>query len=346
MQPASATALTPPGWRARYALRLKRRRLLWRALRARHQLHCLQDRSAAIKPHDLLVFVVLRNESARLPFFLEYYRALGVAHFLVVDNGSTDGSDSYLAAQRDVSLWQTGAGYRAARFGLDWSTWLQVRYGHNHWCLTVDADELLVYDGIEQNDLSALTRHLEARDLQGFGAMMLDLYPRGPLGQQSYAPGQDPREVLNWFDAATYRASRQAPMGNLWLQGGARERAFFAATPSRSPTLNKIPLVKWRRSYTYVNSTHALLPFALNGLYEGPGGAQPAGVLLHTKFLPDIVSKSATEKQRQQHFHTPQDFDHYYDEVAAAPDLWTENSQQYMGTEQLCRLGLMPKLHL
>jgi hypothetical protein len=346
MHLVSATALTPPGWRERYRLRLKRRHLLWRALRARHQLLCRVDRSAAIKPHDLLVFVVLRNESARLPFFLEYYRALGVAQFLVVDNGSSDGSDSYLAAQQDVSLWQTEAGYRDARFGLDWSTWLQIRYGHDHWCLTVDADELLVYDGIDQLDLRALTRHLEAHDIQGFGAMMLDLYPQGPLDQQSYTPGQDPREVLGWFDAAPYRASRQAPMGNLWLQGGARERVFFAATPSRSPTLNKIPLVKWRRRYAYVNSTHALLPSALNGLYDGPGGPQPAGVLLHTKFLPEIVSKSATEKQRQQHFHTPRDFDHYYDDVAAGPDLWTENSQRYSGPEQLCRLGLMPNLRL
>jgi hypothetical protein len=266
MHLVSATALTPPGWRERYRLRLKRRHLLWRALRARHQLLCRVDRSAAIKPHDLLVFVVLRNESARLPFFFEYYRALGVAHFLVVDNGSSDGSDSYLAAQQDVSLWQTEAGYRDARFGLDWSTWLQIRYGHDHWCLTVEADELLVYDGIDQHDLPALTRHLEAHDIQGFGAMMLDLYPQGPLDQQSYTPGQDPREVLGWFDAAPYRASRQAPMGNLWLQGGARERVFFAATPSRSPTLNKIPLVKWRRRYAYVTSTHALLPDALKGL--------------------------------------------------------------------------------
>ncbi|MEP2716106.1 glycosyltransferase family 2 protein [Pseudophaeobacter sp.] len=344
MEGARASALPQPGWRARYHLRLKRRRMLWRALRARHQLQARMDRSAAIKQGDILAFVVLRNEAARLPYFLDYYRRLGVPHFLVVDNGSTDGSAELLADQPDVSLWHTEAGYRASRFGLDWSAWLRMRYGHGHWCLTVDADELLIYDGIENHDLTVLTTLLEARQISGFGAMMLDLYPKGPLNQTVYAPGQDPRAVLDWFDAGPYRASRQAPMGNLWLQGGVRERVFFAAQPERSPTLNKIPLVKWNRRYSYVNSTHALLPGVLNALYDGPGGSQPAGVLLHTKFLPEIVSKSATEKQRQQHFHTPQDFDHYYDDLSAAPDLWHEKSQKYKGSAQLCALGLMPRL--
>ena len=344
MEPARAAAFSPPGWRQGYRLRLKRRRLLWRSLRSRHQLRSVVDRTGLIRPGDILGFVVLRNESARLPYFLQHYRALGVSQFLVVDNGSTEGSAAFLAGQLDVSLWQTEASYRAARFGLDWSSWLQMRYGHGHWCLTVDADELLIYDGFEHHDLPDLTAVLEDQAIPGFGALMLDLYPKGPLGAQSYAPGQDPCEVLPWFDTGPYRASRQAPMGNLWLQGGARERVFFADAAQRSPTLNKIPLMKWNRRYAYANSTHSILPPALNGLYEGPGGAQPAGVLLHTKFLPEIVSKSATEKQRQEHFHTPQDFDHYYDDLAAAPVLWDENSHEYKGAGQLCTLGLMPNL--
>jgi hypothetical protein len=339
---AAASAL--PGWAARYRLRLKRRKLLWRALRARHRLMPLVDRTSEIAAQDILAFVVLRNETVRLPYFLDYYRRLGVSQFLVVDNASTDGSAAYLTDQPDVSLWQVADGYRAARFGLDWSAWLQLRYGHGHWCLTVDADELLTYDGIDSHDLQALTAHLAAQGRSGFGAMMLDLFPKGPLDSHQYRPGQDPCAVLNWFDTGPYRATRQSPMGSLWLQGGVRERAFFADRPERSPTLNKIPLVRWNRWYAYVNSTHSLLPPRLNEIYEGPGGLQPAGVLLHSKFLPEIVGKSASEKQRQQHFHTPQDFDGYYDRLMGAPDLWHEKAQLYRGPAQLCAAGLMPRL--
>lgn len=331
--------------RAAYRLRLKRKQLLWRAFRARRQLRLVQMRLPKFAPDDILTFVVLRNERTRLPYFLDYYRKLGVAHFLVVDNDSTDGSGEFLAKQSDVSVWHTAHGYRATRFGLDWITWLQRRYSHNQWCLTVDVDELLVFDGMDDHDLPQLTRWLEHQGLAGFGAMMLDLYPKGPLSNVHYDAGQNPLEVLDWFDASHYRAERQNPLGNLWLQGGARERVFFADRPERSPTLNKIPLVKWDKSYAYVNSTHSMLPRHLNGLYDGPTGRQPHGALLHTKFLPEVVSKSEEEKGRQQHFHNPPDFDHYYDQIMSAPDLWFAGSQRLENCGQLVDLGLMSKIH-
>ena len=66
------------------------------------------DRTAAIRPGDILAFVTVRNEAQRLPYFLEHHRRLGVDHFLIVDNDSDDGSRDWLAGQPDVSLWDTG----------------------------------------------------------------------------------------------------------------------------------------------------------------------------------------------------------------------------------------------
>lgn len=331
-------------WRAAYKLRLRRKQLLWRAFRARHQLNEVQNKTAALAPHDIVAVVVLRNERTRLPYFLEYYRNLGVAQFLVVDNGSDDQSFEFLCTQHDVSLWQTHHSYRASRFGLDWLTWLQRKYCHKRWCLLVDVDELLIYDGSDQHGLPALTRRLEDQGQGGLGALMLDLYPKGALADYEYQAGQDPLEVLDWFDPAPYRASRQAPLGNLWVQGGMRERVFFADTPRRSPTLNKIPLLKWDRSYVYVNSTHSILPRGLNALYHGLGTQEACGALLHTKFLPEVVSKSETEQKRQQHFHTPADFDGYYEKIMASPDLWSDKSLRYEGPEQLVDLELMSSI--
>lgn len=340
MSQTAATSRTQT-WAEAYRLRWKRRRLLWKSFHSRHGLHVVADRTGQIKPHDILVVMTVRNEMSRLPYFLQYYRGLGVSHFLVVDNTSTDGTDTMLAEQPDVSLWQTSDSYRAARFGLNWMTWLQRKYAHSHWCLMVDADELLVYAHHDTRPLPELTKWLEAQGSTVFGALMLDLYPKGELNTQSYAPGANPLKTINWFDAAPYRSQRQMPLGNLWTQGGARERVFFANEPRRSPTLNKIPLVKWHRSYAYVNSCHSILPPALNRAYDGPGDSRASGVLLHTKFLPEIVSKSAIEKERAQHFHTPQDFDGYYDSIAAAPQMWTEESVQFRDWHQLKQLGLM-----
>ncbi|MBC7480156.1 MAG: glycosyltransferase family 2 protein, partial [Pseudorhodobacter sp.] len=284
-----------------YRLRWRRRRVLVRAYRKRDQIQAVQDRTARIKPGAILAFVTLRNEALRLPHFIDHHRRLGVDHFLIVDNDSDDGSRDWLAGQGDVSLWMTKDGYKQSRFGLDWLTWLQRRHGHGHWCLTLDADEILIYPHWETRPLRALTERLEQDGLRAFGTLMLDLYPQGPLASQHYAPGQDPLEVLPWFDSGNYSVQVQPRMRNLWIQGGPRARTFFATEPRLAPTLNKVPLVLWHRSYAYVNSTHALLPRHLNEVYEVDGAERLSGILLHTKFLPVIVKKSAEGRERQQH---------------------------------------------
>nr|WP_170761435.1 glycosyltransferase family 2 protein [Ruegeria lacuscaerulensis] len=336
--------LPPIGWVQKYRLRLKRRRLLWRSFRSRHQLSCLNDQTTQIGRGAILAFTTLRNEITRLPWYFRHYRALGVDHFLIVDNGSDDGSVDYLRDQPDVSLWQTDASYRASRYGLDWLTWLQMRFGNGHWTLMVDADELLIYPTYNSNSLHDLTETLNRQERTAFGALLLDLYPKGPLGAQDYNPESDPTDVLNWFDSGPYRSRRQAPLGNLWVQGGARERMFFSDRPRHSPTLNKIPLVRWSRRFAYVNSCHSALPRHLNAFYDGPGGTAPSGVLLHTKFLPEVVAKSKTEKTRRQHFHDPDQFATYYDAIGNQPDMWTPDSVRYTGWAQLLQLGLMSEI--
>lgn len=338
--------LAPPVSRLRrftdmYRMNLRRQRLLWRSLRSRHQLSCCNNRTREIGPDAILCVMVVRNEMMRLPFSLDYHRKLGVDHFLIVDNASTDDTGTFLADQPDVSVWQSGASYRASRFGLDWATWLQMRYAHGHWCLTLDADELLVYAHCDTRPLRALTDWLTANGRRAFGALMLDLYANAPLGTAPTTPVEDPRALLQWFDAGPFTICRQQPLQNLWVRGGIRARHFFAETPDRAPTLNKLPLVRWNRHFAYVNSTHSLLPRSLNHYYDGPGGDAPSGVLLHSKFLPDIVENSASEQIRREHFHNPDNAADYYDAISKRPNLWHADAHRYDGWPQLEKLGLL-----
>ena len=52
----------------------------------------IANRTGAIRSDSILLLCTLRNERIRLPYFLRYYRDLGINHFLFVDNGSDDGS--------------------------------------------------------------------------------------------------------------------------------------------------------------------------------------------------------------------------------------------------------------
>lgn len=328
------------------SLRQRQRRhyLILRGLRrARRDLTPLFDHTANIRKTGILLFATLRNEAERLPFFLNHYRSLGVSHFLIVANDCTDGSLDLLRDQPDISVWTTPASYKSTRFGMDWMNGLLTRYGRGRWCLTVDADELLIYPYHETRPLPALTAWLDDQGLPALGTLMLDLYPKGPLGAQPCAPGQDPLQVIPWFDAGNYSQRRQTKLGNLWIQGGPRARQFFHQDPRRAPTLGKIPLVKWHWRYAYVSSTHTLLPRQLNDAADTAGGERISGVLLHTKFLSTIVEKSQEEQQRREHFENSSLYNTYYNALTAAPTLWTSRSCQYQGWRHLEALGLLSR---
>lgn len=331
------------GWITSYGLRWRRRRLLWRAALRRRQLHVVADRTADIGREDVLAFVCLRNEAPRLPYFLQYYRDLGIVHFLFVDNGSTDGSREYLEGQPDVSVWQTEASYRRARYGMDWLTPLLRRYGHEHWCLTVDTDEFFVFPFCDTRPISALTDWLDSCAIRSFSAMLIDMYPKGPVNAVPYAPGQNPFEIAQWFDAANYTITRNLDLNNLWIQGGPRARAFFPDDPYAAPALNKIPLVRWHRRYAYAHSTHMLLPRGLNLTYDDRGGEKTSGALLHAKFLDSLPQKAEEEAQRGEHYAEGREYAAYRARLAEQPDLWTEWSERYINWRQLEILGLMSK---
>lgn len=328
---------------ATYRLRLARKRWRIRAFRKRRELRPLANRTAAIRSEDILLFSTMRNERVRLPYFLRYYRDLGINHFLIVDNDSDDGSREYLAEQPDVSVWHTRASYKRSRFGADWLNWLQSRHGHNHWTLVVDPDEFFVYPFCDTRPLRALCDWLDASSIKSFSAMLLDMYPKGPIGGQPYREGQDPFEIAQWFDSGNYTIAKNKRFGNLWIQGGPRARAFFADAPERAPALNKIPLVKWRREYAYVSSTHMLLPRGLNLVYDEWGGEKASGALLHAKFLDTFAAKAEEELQRRQHYANSHEYKAYKAGLDDSPDLWCKWSEKYINWRQLEILGLMSK---
>src|SRR6056297_1866431 len=327
----------------RYGLRLERKKYLVRAWRKSRSLRVVADRTDAIQPNDVLCFCTLRNEKVRLKYFLSYYRDRGVSHFLFVDNDSNDGSREFLEKQPDCSVWTTPASYKRSRFGMDWINRLLRLYGHRHWCLVVDPDEFLFYPFSDTRPIPALTDWLESSSIKSFGAMILDMYPKGPIMAQPYSEGQDPFEIACWFDSGNYMIERNWDYGNLWIQGGPRARTFFQDTPAKAPALNKIPLVKWDRAYTYASSTHMLLPRGLNLVYDEWGGEKTSGVLLHAKFIDTFTEKAAEELERRQHYAASAEYRAYHAGLTENPDFWTKWSERYINWRQLEILGLMSK---
>ncbi len=323
----------------RYSLRLERQRLRLRARRARRALAPVADRTATIAEGDHLLATVFRNERARLPHFLDYYRRLGIRHVIAIDNGSDDGSGDWLAEQPDCSVWRTEAGYKRARFGMDWINGLLARHACGHWVVTADPDEFLVYPHMDTRPLPALTGWLDASRLRSMGTLLIDLYPEGPLAGAACAEGEDPFATLTHFDGGSYFASRNPRYGNLWVQGGPRMRCLFADDPAAAPALNKIPLVRWERETVYVSSTHSLLPRGLNRTYQRDGGERICGALLHAKLGAGFAAKVDEELARRQHYAASREYRAYAE--AGEVTFHTPLSERYQGWRQLDRLGLI-----
>lgn len=331
------------GLRDSYRLRLRRKRAIIRSLRKSRELRAVQDNTQRIKRGDILLVCTMRNEKIRLAYFLDYYRKMGINHFLFVDNGSTDGTAKYLRDMSDVSVWYTEASYKSATFGVDWMNHLKRKYAHGHWVLVVDPDEFFIYPFCDTRPIRALTDWLDNSSIRQFSAMLLDMYPKGRIDQHPYQEGQNPLEIAAWFDSGNYSFKKNHYFGNLWIQGGPRQRMFFADDPFKAPALNKIPLVKWNRKYAFVSSTHMLLPRGLNHVYDEWGGEIASGMLLHTKFLDTFAIKAEEELERGQHYAGSVEYKAYAERLRANPDLWCRWSEKYINWRQLEILGLMSK---
>lgn len=306
--------------------------------KAGKQLQLVSDNRDRIKTGAILLFVCLRNEKFRMPFFADYYRSLGVDHFFVVDNDSDDGFQEWAAGQTDMTVWYTNASYKASNFGMLWLNDLLRRYGSGHWCVVVDPDEFLVYPYMETRKLRALTSFLEEERRPCMHAVMLDAYSDGPMYDAVLAEGASPFDTCQFFDRDGYIQS-EGWGGGVWIRGGPRLRLHFRENPDTAPALNKIPLIKWHPRYHYRMSMHDARPFKLNKAHA-QGTISPTGALFHFKFVAQLQSKAEEELGRREHYSGGQEYIAYAkvgDTVMYDPGI----SERFTNSEALARLGLI-----
>lgn len=313
-------------------------RCTYQAQKHGRRLRATIDNTGRIQSRDVLLFCTLRNEAIRIPYFLEYYRGLGVNHFIFVDNGSTDGFQSIVTALDDVSVWYTEDSYKSSNFGMHWLNYLLGRYGTGHWCVTCDPDEFLVYPRSDSRNLHELGMHLQQTGKKSLFTLMLDMYDTDMVSADYHA-GEKPWDICPYFDKSGYAANLDPWLQNIHVQGGVRKRVFYTTDPASAPALNKIPFVKWQRHYNYLSSMHCLLPRSPNKVYSEH---DVTGCLLHFKFISLIAQKSEEEMNRGEHYDDSSEYRKYHSAVAERQRLYSENiSAQYEGWEQLVSLGLM-----
>lgn len=281
---------------------------------------------------EIVVAACLRDERQRLPFFLDYYRGLGVDRFLLIDNDSTDGSREFLAEQSDVALFHTSASFSGSSAGREWVHEVAETYALGHWVIAADIDELLVYPGVEMFGVHDLCRYLDQRGYEGLFAVMLDMYSDRPLAQTIYEPGDDFRDACPFFEVDSYRLKPAGIPPFVGVTGGPRSRLLTGPTAADVGSIQqrKVPLVKWREGFSYVAVAHSSRYVPL---------ADVTGALLHFKYFSTWEDRVKIDHVRGDRIRSLYAF--YKDHVGGDLCFYGNDSLRYHSSGDLVRLGVL-----
>jgi len=294
------------------------------------------SRYLSLHPGEILCCTVLRNEAPRLPYFLEYYRKKGIGAFLAVDNDSSDGSVEFLLRQPDVYLWESDFSYNRANFGTGWLEAILRMHGQGHWCLIVDADELLYYPNCEDRSIADLCRSLDRKAKRAFDAIHLDMYSDAPILETHYTPGRPFEEVCPYFDRRFYHRceDQTGPFRNRKsYYGGVRQRVFGGTIY----ILSKVPLLKYEDDCILTGGQHwtNLAPDQI---------AAESGALLHFKYFSSFCGYVSREVERKEHYGDALQYREYERGLRLQPSLTfydPAHSVKLEDSRQLVRLGVM-----
>lgn len=296
----------------------------------RHQFKDLRSLGPVARG-GIIAIIIARDEILRLPDCLRHHRALGVDRFVVVDNGSTDGTTDYICDQPDVDVIYTENSYLVANRAMGWRHHIVSRYGFSRWYLLVDADELLVYDGMKEHDLHKLTDMLKRRRIMLLHATLIDMYQQEPFREPGFQSGDSMLSACQYFDAESYILAERFNK-NLKLQGGPRVR--FLSTPNWTfdNALSKYPLVFWHKGVNARSIHNFGIPLSRR---------PPSGALLHFKFLDDFNRRVEKALKEQQHWNRSEQYQQYKEAKLGPSKLFYEGSRKYVGPESLLSMRLM-----
>ncbi len=279
---------------------------------------------------ETLLVSVVRNEGAILGDFLDHHRRIGVDRFIILDNGSTDGTVERLAAEPDVDLHLVRRRFLPP-LKQGWINRAMADYGHDRWYTYADADEHLVFDGCETQGLRGLIAHATRLGLRRVRGMLVDMYASGPVLGTGHRAGPLV-EAFPLFDSDSYRETLCKQ--RISRQGGPRWRQFWR--DGIAPELTKYPLFHLQAGEIFDNPHH-LHPYAANF-------ASPCLVgILHFKFNEEFRAKIADAIENEQYFNGSAEYKHYMRVLASDPGLTLSypGSRYYHEPAELVACGLI-----
>ena len=273
------------------------------------------------KHNSVTLLSVLRDELLLLPYFIDYYKQLGVDNFIFIDNNSNDGSLQYLFQRRDVNitLYHTTHSYKEALYGTKWINMLLDKYCKDKWCIVVDIDELLYS---RENNIHHLIDKMEKQNCNLSYQLLLDMYPKS-TNINDYQTGTNFIQHSNYYDkySPEYNIPEYPPNNTFLIKGGIRKRLF-----GTDNTITKTSLFK----YTFYNNLELDVGYHLlkcrfcgelwkndpdrHYLLENIKIYPEMNILLHFKFIkPNLIDFFTKRIHNNQDWDNSSEYQNYLD---------------------------------
>lgn len=288
---------------------------------SQHQIHSTQN--------DITLFCKVYNEIHNLPFYLDYYRKLGVTQFFFIDNKSTDGSGDFLLKQHDCHVFWTNDSHVESGSGTIWINQLVKEYCiEGSWIIYADADEFLVYPHCEINTLDKLTTFLDQQDYHLLRCFMLDVCTEDFLfdTQSSLSKTFSSNGLYfynNYQNIQVLECPYIKPVGGIFTIFGIIQE------------LCKISLVKVTKDFRFIGVNHSSTPNRV---------AELSSVYLHVKLDKTLVDKVTNEKRNKQYANGGQKY-RYFSKMLTYLESNKSNLvnrlTKYQNSQQLVDLGLI-----
>ena len=299
-------------------------------------LKLISQATRAADSENPILISVIKNEVRLLPDFLRHYRALGVERFVILDNGSDDGSVELLSSQSDVDCYAVHRRFRWPE-KQGWINRVVSEYGHDEWYLYADADEHMVFSGSEEYSFRDLIGFAKALGVTRVRGMLIDTYADGPILSYDLKDGQSLKGAFPFFDSDSYVEDRYREI--ISRKGGPRPRRFTHGDGKFNPEMTKYPLFQLQPGELMANPHH-IYPF--EGNFDSPCVIG----MLHYKFLPGFVEKIKRAIKDKTYWDGSSEYRRYLTALKREPDLslMYSGTRRYQTSEDLVAAGLIERI--
>lgn len=289
----------------------------------------LDRKEVKVSKESILLFTAIKNERWRLPWFLSYYRSLGVDLFFFVLNDSDDGSSEFLREQDDVVLFRSSQPFAQTYAGVRWFNTLIERYGDECWCMYADVDEAIIFPNIETRGLRTLTDYMSTQGHQVFTGFMLDMVSP-TLKSLTFS-----EDYTRFFDDYPFFENNYTSMPSetcpFHVTSGGVRRQF-----ETMENLTKTPIIRGGIGIEFLQSSHKVSPAVVSDV---------SGAVLHFKLagnFDEYLSSEITQSTRSMGCKVRHlTYQRWLEKFMTSSEKKLERLTRFKSSQQLVELGLI-----